>query len=305
MATRSTTKTEPTEPTATTGEVSAPSEESPAETFEDFGSALAAFQRYLPSVRKNHTADVRSDKGSYKYDYADLTDVSEAVLPALGRVGLAFHTGLDTDEQGNIMVTWELIHGASGTGRTGRLPAGRAGTNWQTLGSAITYARRYALAAATGVAPGGDDDDALASVGAGDQNQRPTQRQAPPQAPVQSQPQRLPAGLYDLSALTYEGVKDIFRRARAAGHLDHLIGVPDESGAISEIRFEEYLIATGQALAPAPSESPAEDNPDAKGDDAEAAERAAIEDHEREAADQAAVAEATESSAAIAEKDGA
>ncbi|WQY99842.1 ERF superfamily protein [Microbacterium phage MO526] len=241
------------------------------EEHENFATALAAFQRNLPSVRKGNTAKVNSDKGSYSYDYADLTDVSEIVLPALAAVGLAWHTGLDTDDNGNVVVTWELIHGASGTGRQGRLPAGRAGANWQSLGSAITYARRYALTAATGVAPGGDDDDAQAHVTAGSapaQQERPA---ASRQAPVQAPAERLPAGLYDLAGLTnVEAVRETFRKARAAGHLALLVGVPDAQGAVSEVAFGQYLTDLGTSLAPAPGEEPADDNPDASADDAEA-----------------------------------
>ncbi|UDL16242.1 ERF family ssDNA binding protein [Microbacterium phage Kozie] len=286
------TKTAPKAPAKTAAKAApAPTPEEIApeiEEHENFATALAAFQRNLPSVRKGNTAQVKSDKGSYSYDYADLTDVSEIVLPALGAVGLAWHTGLDTDEHGNVVVTWELIHGASGTGRQGRLPAGRAGANWQSLGSAITYARRYALTAATGVAPGGDDDDAQAHVTAGSaptQQERPA---APRQAPVQAPAERLPAGLYDLAALTnVEAVRETFRKARAAGHLALLVGVPDAQGTVSEVAFGQYLTDLGTSLTPAPGEEPADDNPAASED----ADARAIAEHEATLTAQAPVAD--------------
>lgn len=288
MATRTT-------PNPAAEKAAAPAEQTPSEApeettdpaaiadHENVGTALAAFQAHLPKIAKGNRGTIpgKDGKQGYSYDYADLTDVSEVALPLLGAHGLAWHVGLDTDDRGDIVLAWELIHGASGTGRHGRLPIGRAGANWQSLGSSITYARRYALCAATGIAPGGDDDDAAASV-AGSSAPREERRQAPPQSPVAQAPERLEAGLYDLAALTdVEAVRETFRKARAAGHLALLIGVQQEDGTIAEVPFGQHLTDLGTSLAPAPSESPADDNPDAAADEAEAR---AIAEHEAEEA---------------------
>jgi hypothetical protein len=262
-----------------------PEAEPEEEHFEGFGQALAAFQRRLPTVAKGNRGTIpgKDGKQGYSYDYADLTDVSEVVLPLLGQVGLSWHTALDTVDGNRIVLRWELLHGDTGTGRTGTLPIGQAGANWQNLGSSITYARRYALCAATGVAPGGDDDDAAASVAGGAGN-APAQRQTPPQAPVEvPKAARLPAGLYDLSTMTdLEAVRAVFRKARAAGHLGLLIGVPGEGGVVSEMAFGEYLTKAGEALTPAPGEAPDEaPEPETP----EEAERRAIAEHEASLAD--------------------
>ncbi|QHB37179.1 ERF family ssDNA binding protein [Microbacterium phage Terij] len=235
-------------------------QEEEQERYDGFAQALAAFQRRLPTVAKGNRGTIpgKDGKQGYSYDYADLTDVSEVVLPLLGAVGLSWHAALDT--VGNqIVLRWELLHGDSNSGRTGTLPIGSPGANWQNLGSSITYARRYALCAATGVAPGGDDDDAAASV-AGSAGNAPAQRQAPRQSPVEvPKAERLPAGIYDLTTMTdVEAVRDVFRRARAAGHLGLLIGVPDANGTVSEMPFGEYLTRAGSALTPAPGEAPDE-----------------------------------------------
>ncbi|AWY05300.1 ERF family ssDNA binding protein [Microbacterium phage MementoMori] len=259
------------------------------ERYDGFAQALAAFQRRLPTVAKGNRGTIpgKDGKQGYSYDYADLTDVSEVVLPLLGAVGLSWHAALDT--VGNqIVLRWELLHGDSNSGRTGTLPIGSPGANWQNLGSSITYARRYALCAATGVAPGGDDDDAAASV-AGMSGHAPAQRQ---QAPVEvPKAERLPAGLYDLSEMKdLEAVRAVFRKARAAGHLGLLIGVPDASGTVSEMAFGEYLTRAGEALTPAPGEAP--DEPPAADDDPEAAERRAVEEYERSLPEATAEADA-------------
>lgn len=226
-----------------------------APTHETFGHALAAFQRNLPSIKKGNRATVPGKDGrtGYGYDYADLTDVAEKVLPLLAVHGLSWYSGLDTDDQGSIVLRWELMH-ESGTGRNGTLPIGGRGTPWQQLGSAITYARRYALTAATGVAPGGDDDDAQATAGSNAQPARPQQ-----QAPVAAAPERLPEGLYDLATLVdYDTTVATYQKARAAGHLHLLVGVKSPDGTLESVPLGQWLKTHGESLAPAPDEQPTE-----------------------------------------------
>lgn len=127
--------------------------------------ALAEVQANLPAIGKNREADVRSDKARFKYTYADLADVTAAVLPALGKVGLAW-TALPTmTPDGRFVLRYSLIH-TSGDSLDGEYPLpDPTRTPPQQLGSAITYARRYSLCSVTGVAPADDDDDAAATQG--------------------------------------------------------------------------------------------------------------------------------------------
>jgi hypothetical protein len=126
--------------------------------------ALAALQGRLPRVAKEHTAKVETKTGgNYKYAYADLTDVSAALLPILSTLGLSFTSCPTIMEGGRFALSYRLIH-VSGEDIGGQYPLpdpDRLGP--QDLGKAITYARRYALCAVTGLAPGGDDDDAGAA----------------------------------------------------------------------------------------------------------------------------------------------
>jgi hypothetical protein len=122
--------------------------------------ALAALQGQLPRVAKEHTAKVDTKTGgSYKYAYADLTDCTEALKPIMPPLGLSFNSK-PTMRKGQFVLRYKLRH-VSGESDRGSYPLpdpGRVGP--QDLGKAITYARRYALCAVTGLAPGGDDDDA-------------------------------------------------------------------------------------------------------------------------------------------------
>ena len=130
---------------------------------ETLTAALAAFQSSLPSIAKANEAEVRPKEGrAYSYRYADLTDVSAVILPALAKVGLAF-TAAPTilgEVGGQFVLAYQLRHDSSEEVVSGFYPLPSPNAPPQALGSAITYARRYALCAVTGVAPGGDDDDA-------------------------------------------------------------------------------------------------------------------------------------------------
>lgn len=125
--------------------------------------ALIAFQASLPSIAKGNEASVQSKEGrSYTYRYADLTDVSAVILPALAKQGLAF-TAAPTvlaEGAGQFVLAYQLRHESTDEVIAGFYPLPTSNAPPQALGSAITYARRYALCAVTGVAPGGDDDDA-------------------------------------------------------------------------------------------------------------------------------------------------
>lgn len=125
---------------------------------KNLAAALAAFQLELPTVAKGNEANIKSDKGSFKYSYADLADISPIVLPLLAKQGLAWSTMPTLTEHGFVL-RYKLAHEA-GESIEGEYPLPGVNTPAQQLGSAITYARRYILCAVTGVAPGGDDDDA-------------------------------------------------------------------------------------------------------------------------------------------------
>lgn len=130
-----------------------------SEKHESLAAALAAFQAELPTVEKGSTARVHTKTGpGYSFEYADLADISPRVLPLLGKHGLAWTTR-PTLVEGAFLLIYELRH-EGGESIEGVYPLPPASTPAQQLGGAITYARRYALCAVTGVAPGGDDHDA-------------------------------------------------------------------------------------------------------------------------------------------------
>lgn len=121
----------------------------------NLAAALAAVQAELPRIGKGNTANA----GTYSYKYADLADVSQAILPLLGKHGLSFSAKPTLDAQNRFVLEYALRHAGGDEDRGSYpLPTGKS----QDVGSAITYARRYALSAVTGIAPDADDDGAAA-----------------------------------------------------------------------------------------------------------------------------------------------
>jgi len=127
----------------------------------EIAASLAKAQSVIKQPNKNRIAKIFSPKGSYEYNYADLPDVLEACIPHLSANGIALiqspFTGRDY-----VSVTTMLIH-TSGQWFKSKLTMGIADTRPQTVGSAITYARRYSVGPLVGVAPDDDDDGAVSS----------------------------------------------------------------------------------------------------------------------------------------------
>jgi hypothetical protein len=90
----------------------------------------------------------------FKSKYADLAEIRDTVTPALSKHGIAVVNGTDATEGGLHVVT-RLIH-KSGQWIESRFPI--AYDKPQTMGSAITYGKRYNLAAVANIAADEDDD---------------------------------------------------------------------------------------------------------------------------------------------------
>lgn len=97
----------------------------------------------------------------FKSKYSTLASVREACKEALAKNGLAVIQHPTVTDKGTFLCT-TLVH-SSGQWIRGFLPIKPVKDDPQGLGSAITYMRRYALAAITGVAPDDDDDGNAAS----------------------------------------------------------------------------------------------------------------------------------------------
>src|SRR5579872_3722377 len=119
--------------------------------------ALITLQANLPHIRKDSTGLA----GNRETKYANLSTITDAVLPLLASLGL-FWVCLPTWKDERFVLWYRLGHHPSEDFVEGFYPLpGQA--NSQSIGGAITYARRYALCAVLGLAPAEDDDDAAAA----------------------------------------------------------------------------------------------------------------------------------------------
>ena len=142
--------------------------------------ALRAAQESLPEVAKNRTAKVKGksktgNEFEYSYKYADITDVLSAVRPHFAKHGLTILQPTRID--GNaLQVATRIVHDVTGQFEESLYPVAAIGADHQALGSALTYARRYALCSMIGLAPDEDADgqNAAASGPPRQEPQRPS-----------------------------------------------------------------------------------------------------------------------------------
>lgn len=131
-----------------------------------FAVSLASFQADMPRIGKDQTASVKSEKGAYSYSYAELSDITHVALPLLAEHGFAWSAKTMVTDARFILLS-SLKHSA-GWSETCEWPLpDPSRVSAQQVGSALTYARRYTFTALTGIAPGGEDDDAQAAGKAG------------------------------------------------------------------------------------------------------------------------------------------
>lgn len=116
----------------------------------------------------------------FKSKYADLGSVIEALRPILAAHQLYFIQCCEPSEDGVIVATY-VRHVSGAQVDFGKLYVPANKRDAQGFGSALTYARRYALVTAFGV-PTEDDDGNAASRAA---NDRPTTGETPPAKRVQ------------------------------------------------------------------------------------------------------------------------
>lgn len=131
----------------------------PTQTFmsaeiNEIAAALSALQGSIKQPKLNKEVTVQKKAGgSYKFKYADLSACADAAAPALKEHGLAVS---------QIICNWTLItlltH-KSGQWIKSELPISlNNGADYQALGSAITYIKRYSYCAILGIVADADDD---------------------------------------------------------------------------------------------------------------------------------------------------
>ena len=197
-------------------------------------AALAKAHTELTNPKK----DSKAELGQYSYKYASLGAILDHVRPVLAKHGLSIAQNVEIQE-GRVEVTTLLTHASGGWLSFGPI-AGPTGNTWQTLGSGITYGRRYALTAALGIAAEDDDDAQLVS-----QRPKPERKPEPkpePKSDVEDiAPVMVPGGMNGplkrdwISAVASEDQR------RYLGSLVRKAGYPDSLAFLASEECREIL----------------------------------------------------------------
>jgi hypothetical protein len=123
-----------------------------------FSEALSKAQAKMEPAEKSNTNPF------FKSKYADYKSIWDAVKIPLTENGFSVVHRTEIDSAGNIILITDLCH-LSGTKLSSTFPIRPSKANdMQAVGSAITYAKRYNLAALTAVPVADEDDDGESAV---------------------------------------------------------------------------------------------------------------------------------------------
>jgi hypothetical protein len=122
-------------------------------TFSQIAAALVKAQKEFGPALKSST------NPHFRSRYADLAACVEAVVDALNNNGIALTQRLSPCNDGVIVET-VFVHESGEVINCGQLHVPASKQDPQGYGSALTYARRYSLMAACGIAPEDDDGNA-------------------------------------------------------------------------------------------------------------------------------------------------
>ena len=120
-------------------------------------AALAKAQAELPIIKKNKKVELNNTS----YTYADLSVFLEASLPILAKNDIAVLNPSVTGSEG-VGVSTVLVHSSGEWFRSGVVWMKPSDKKPQSIGSILSYARRYSFVSFVSMATGQDDNDAIA-----------------------------------------------------------------------------------------------------------------------------------------------
>lgn len=131
---------------------------------EEFYHALSSFQSELKPIKKSKV--VKNKDGTLRYSYATFDDIIEAIQPLLEKYGLSYRFETEFESKSvnvKCIITHLLGHQEITSFKTVVEYSGRM-LPIQEWGSALTYAKRYSLSLALGLATEEDTDANIEGV---------------------------------------------------------------------------------------------------------------------------------------------
>mgnify|MGYP001302732064 CR=1 FL=1 len=125
-----------------------------SESIKELATALAKAQGKLKGALKD------ASNPFFKSKYADLASVVEAIRQPFAENGLSYVQTIESSDKDEVRIETMLLHASGEWLSCGVLAVPVSKADAQGYGSALTYARRYGLSAACGVAPEDDDGNA-------------------------------------------------------------------------------------------------------------------------------------------------
>lgn len=129
----------------------------------EFNHAMSEMQADIHSIAERGSAD--RGKGG-KLSYAKLEDILDVVRPVMHKHGFAISYDIENSAS-SVTATGILFHRAGHNIKTRMvLPADNSGgkNSVQSIGSSVSYAKRYVLNALLNLATRGEDDDGYGAV---------------------------------------------------------------------------------------------------------------------------------------------
>ena len=196
----------------------------------------------------------------FRSKFASLAACEAVVRPRLAEHGVMYRQTCAKDEGGSWLVT--IAYGMGAEVEMSRVPLVMVGSDPQKQGSALTYAKRYGLCAAFGLA-GEEDDDGNAATEATRGAQKPRKQQ--PRASTPPKPQQggteAPVASQTDSVLAPEDMDTLrqcfvnYRNALGVDGHEALSRLLDETGiesfgeTMTYDEFQRAQIAMGKAIA--------------------------------------------------------
>lgn len=123
-----------------------------SETLIEFSKAFAKTQQEMKQPLKD------ANNPFFKSKYVPLENVVEAITESASKNGLSFTQFPSSDEAGNVTVGTLVMHNSGEWIEYDPIKMKPVKNDPQSIGSAITYAKRYALSAIFGITSDQDDD---------------------------------------------------------------------------------------------------------------------------------------------------
>ena len=192
-------------------------------------AALAKAQGEIGNAEKSR------ENPAFKSKYATLADCLDACRGPLAKSGLCLLQPVRTDEYGVVVTT--LLGHSSGQWLRCSLLMPLTTFTAHTIGSAITYGRRYGLCAVVGVAPDDDDDGNSAVQG------QPAQRQQSPRA-SQQEPAKAAMSSADKDRAD-KALKGLLAARKASG----MAALASPAAVIADLMGPDFRIVDGKTAA--------------------------------------------------------